>query len=141
MANFVRPNLYSALRYLRMAVEVNSHCTRYMLQGVIQLLRSIHHLPINNNRDEFIIPPQGELDRKLERLHRWVVQWSNRQPIDDAITNVRTTFQDTVEWIQHLENRNNTADLDWYLGNPQPRRPNVTVSQIIRQANNVNPVE
>ena len=138
MSNFVRPDLSSELCRLRMAVEANSHCTRHMLQGVIQLLHSIHYLLINNNRDEFIIPPQGELDRKLERLHRWVVQWSNRQPIDDAIKNVRTVFHDTVEWIQHLEIRNNTDDIIWYLEIAQPLQTNVTVPQILRQANNIN---
>lgn len=129
-ASQVRPDIISVLRYLYYTIEENPDCTQHMLQGVLQLLRSVYHLPLN--------PLALELfNGKMNRLHRWVVQWQHRLPIDEAIEDLRRVFHDTVAWCQRQDIQNNPAELERYLENAeliQAEINNTTVPTIIREA-------
>jgi hypothetical protein len=110
MANFVpasqvSPNIIQALRTLRQTVEMNAHCTQRIKENVSNLLLVIYmllvHDPYENPR--FTVPQQNAFSREMNRIHRWVVQWSNRGPIDEAMDTVSRVFEDTVAWYQERD--------------------------------------
>jgi hypothetical protein len=135
----VRPLLHEAMIELRDAVKYNQDCSPHILMGVIQLLLRIYYLPIGEEPGRFTLPPQGEMDELLDRLRQWVLQWSQRGPIDDAIDLVRLVFRDTVAWSQRNNIQNNADQYTWYIHNSRyifglSNRYNLTVPHLIRRA-------
>ena len=110
MANFVPasqvpPNIIDALRTLRQTIEMNPHCTQRIKENVSNLLLVIYMLVVHDPyvNPIFTVPQQNAFSNKMDRLHRWVVQWSNRRPIDEAMETVNRVFQDTVAWYQERD--------------------------------------
>ena len=136
-ASQVRPNLSFALRNLRIAIKENPKCSRHMLHGVVQLLRSIYYLMVNYDADRFVHPSQSKFERKIQCLERWVIQWEQRYTIDNAVENVRLIFWDTVRWSQRQDIRYDPQQLQEYVNEVNlidTNQNNLTVPQIIREA-------
>ena len=127
--NTIPRNIIYALRRVRMAIEQNTNCTNRMLQGVQQQLRRIYLLVANSNS------PTREFNRLLNNLERWVVQWENRQLIDDEIRDLRTVFQTTLDWWNEQDRQSNPNITQEYINNTHLiNEPNLTVPQILREA-------
>jgi len=100
-----------------------------MLQGVQQQLRRIYLLVANSNS------PTREFNRLLNNLERWVVQWEDRQLIDDEIRDLRTVFQTTLDWWNEQDRQSNPNITQEYMNNTHLiNEPNLTVPQILREA-------
>jgi len=132
----IRPNIIEAMVELRNAVECNRDCSPHILMGVIQLLVRIYYLLTDGEPGRFTLPPQGEINRLLDRLRHWVLQWSQRRPIDIAIDYLTEVFHDTVAWSQRNNIQNNVNEYTWYVNNGQYIFGDyeVTVPQLIRNA-------
>ena len=132
---YVPRNILYALRRILLVIEQNRNCTRHMIQGVIQLLRRIYLLIVNTENLVFVTPPQGEFERLVRRLERWVVQWEEREPIDIEINALSPIFYETLNWSQEQGIHNNAECVTKYMRNSHliyDQAP--TVPEMLREA-------
>ena len=113
-------DVYGAYWNLIAHIEDNSECRPRMLEGVAQILDQIYWLPIdsNNEGDTILLDVvQESVHGRLQRIHRWIVQWPQRHRIDDALATFETTFWANYTWLHALQGPTLQTELDRYLQN------------------------
>jgi hypothetical protein len=105
-ASEIHRDVYGAYWNLVAHMEENSECTRHMLEGVAQILDQIYWLPIESDDEGetiLIDVAQESVYGRLQRIHRWIVQWPQRSPIDEALSIFEATFWANYTWLHTLQ--------------------------------------
>ena len=119
-ASEISRDVYGAYWNVIAKAEENPECTHHMLEGISQILDQIYWLPIDMDMDEVTIlveVTQESVYGRLQRIHRWIVQWPQRPRIDEALEMFEVIFWTNYNWLHRLQGPRLQTALDEYLRN------------------------
>jgi hypothetical protein len=94
-------------------VEDNPECTYNMMASISHVLDQIYWLPINECG--LVRVASWGVSSRLRRIHRWIVQWPRRLPIDEALACFEQTFWANYRWLRSLQGDEQRRNIVLYV--------------------------